>query len=618
MQEGKVIAYASRQLKPHEQNYPVHDLELAAVIMALKLWRHYLFGEKCKVFTDHKSLKYIFTQKELNMRQRRWLELIKDYDLEILYHPGKANVVADALSRKRQYGLTATITHQKELLEDMRRLDLEVVVGCVGTQLASLQIQPTLLEQIKQGQKHDQEGERLIRAIKNRKRKELRLDDEGIIRHGNRIWVPDVDELRKTVMKEAHSSAYSIHPGSTKMYKDIKKYYWWENMKRDVAEYVSKCLTCQQIRVEHMRPGGELQPLPVPDWKWEDISMDFVTALPRTPAGHEAVWVVVDRLTKSAHFIPIKMTYPLEKLARLYIREIVRLHGIPKTIVSDRDPRFVSRFWKSLHQAMGTRLSFSTAFHPQTDGQSERTIQILEDMLRSCALDFEGRWDEHLYLAEFAYNNSYQATIQMAPFEALYGRRCRSPLHWDEVGERPLLGPDMVQEANDNIQVIKQRMKVAQDRYKSYADQKRRPLEFQVGDHVFLKVSPTKGVIRFGVKGKLNPRYIGPYEILEKIGPLAYRLALPSSLSGVHDVFHISQLRKCVSDPDAVIDTNQPEVRPNLTIAERPLKIIDEMERHLRNKTIKFVKVQWSGQSEREATWETENSMRQKYPELFE
>ena len=161
-------------------------------------------------------------------------------------------------------------------------------------------------------------------------------------------------------------------------------------------------------------------------------------------------------------------------------------------------------------------------------------------------------------------------------------------------------------------------MKVAQDRYKSYADQKRRPLEFQVGDHVFLKVSPTKGVIRFGVKGKLNPRYIGPYEILEKIGPLAYRLALPSSLSGVHDVFHISQLRKCVSDPDAVIDTNEPEVRPNLTIAERPLKIIDEMERHLRNKTIKFVKVQWSGQSEREATWETENSMRQKYPKLFE
>jgi len=273
------------------------------------------------------------------------------------------------------------------------------------------------------------------------------------------------------------------------------------------------------------------------------------------------------------------------------VREVVRLHGIPRTIVSDRDPRFVSRFWKSLREALGTKLTFSTAFHPQSDGQSERTIQTLEDMLRACALDFEGKWDEHLPLVEFAYNNSYQATIGMPPYEALYGRKCRSPLHWDEVGEKILVGPDLVLEAVEKIRGIRQRMTAAQDRYKSYADKRRRPLEFSVGDHVFLKVSPTKGVVRFGVRGKLNPRYIGPYEVLERIGPVAYRLALPPSLSGVHDVFHVSQLRKCLAEEDAVIDMHQPEIRPNMTLPEQPKKILDRKDKVLRNKVVKLVKV---------------------------
>ena len=294
--------------------------------------------------------------------------------------------------------------------------------------------------------------------------------------------------------------------------------------------------------------------------------MDFVIALSKTSAGHDMIWVIVDRLTKTAHFIPLKTGFTMEKLAQTYVEEIVRLHGVPLSIVSDRDPRFVSGFWKSLHGALGTKLHFSTAFHPQTDGQSERTIQTLEDMLRACTLDFGGRWDTHLPLVEFAYNNSYQATIGMPPYEALYGRKCRSPLHWDEVGEKAVVGPELVLQSVEGVQKIRQRMKAAQDRYKSYADKRRRPLEFVVGDHVFLKVSPVKSVVRFGVKGKLNPRYIGPYEVLERIGPVAYRLALPPSLAGVHDVFHVSQLRKCLSNADAVIDTRQPEVRPNLTI----------------------------------------------------
>ena len=207
-------------------------------------------------------------------------------------------------------------------------------------------------------------------------------------------------------------------------------------MKNDIAVFVSKCLTCQQVKAEHQRPAGLLQPLPIPQWKWEDVTMDFVVGLPRTPEGYDSIWVIVDRLTKSAHFLPVKTTYTLERYATLYIREIVRLHGTPVSIVSDRDPRFTSQFWTSLQQAMGTTLKFSTAFHPQTDGQSKRTIQTLEDMLRACVIDFKRSWSDYLALIEFAYNNSYQGSIGMAPFEALYGRKCRTPVCWTEVGEQ--------------------------------------------------------------------------------------------------------------------------------------------------------------------------------------
>ena len=199
-------------------------------------------------------------------------------------------------------------------------------------------------------------------------------------------------------------------------------------MKRDIAEYVSRCLACQQIKAEHQGPAGKLQPLPIPEWKWDKITMDFISGLPRTKKGNDAIWVIVDRLTKSAHFLPIKVTFSLERLAKLYIDEIVSRHGIPISIVSDRDPRFTSRFWPSLQKALGTKLKFSTAFHPQTDGQSERTIQTLEDMLRACVMDFAGSWDEHLPLMEFAYNNSYHSSIGMPPYEALYGRKCRTPI----------------------------------------------------------------------------------------------------------------------------------------------------------------------------------------------
>ncbi|KAL0556488.1 hypothetical protein IC582_005002 [Cucumis melo] len=617
MQQGKVVAYASRQLKSHEQNYPTHDLELAAVVFALKIWRHYLYGEKIQIFTDHKSLKYFFTQKELNMRQRRWLELVKDYDCEILYHPGKANVVADALSRKVSHS-AALITRQAPLHRDLERAGIAVSVGAVTMQLAQLTVQPTLRQRIIDAQSNDPylvEKRGLAEAGQTA---EFSLSSDGGLLFERRLCVPSDSAVKTELLSEAHSSPFSMHPGSTKMYQDLKRVYWWRNMKREVAEFVSKCLVCQQVKAPRQKPAGLLQPLSIPEWKWENVSMDFITGLPRTLRGFTVIWVVVDRLTKSAHFVPGKSTYTASKWAQLYMSEIVRLHGVPVSIVSDRDARFTSKFWKGLQTAMGTRLDFSTAFHPQTDGQTERLNQVLEDMLRACALEFPGSWDSHLHLMEFAYNNSYQATIGMAPFEALYGKCCRSLVCWGEVGEQRLMGPELVQSTNEAIQKIRSRMHTAQSRQKSYADVRRKDLEFEVGDKVFLKVAPMRGVLRFERRGKLSPRFVGPFEILERIGPVAYRLALPPSLSTVHDVFHVSMLRKYVPDPSHVVDYEPLEIDENLSYVEQPVEVLAREVKTLRNKEIPLVKVLWRNHRVEEATWEREDDMRSRYPELFE
>ncbi|KAD3640802.1 hypothetical protein E3N88_30025 [Mikania micrantha] len=353
---------------------------------------------------------------------------------------------------------------------------------------------------------------------------QLDVKPDGIRYFINRLWIPLYGGLRELVMDKAHKSRYSVHPGSDKMYHDLKALYWWPRMKVDIAKYVSKCLTCSKVKVEYQRPSGLLQQPEVPMWKWEQISMDFITKLPRTPSGCDTIWVIVDRLTKSAHFLVIKETDKMEKLTRVYIKEVVARHGVPIFIISDQDARVTTNFWESLHKSLGTRLDMSTAYHPQTDGQSERTIQTLEDLLRACVIDFGDSWENHLPLVEFSYNNSYHTSIQAAPFEALYGRKCRSLVCWAEIDDGQITGPELVHETTEKIVQIRNRMAAARDRQKSYADKRRKPLEFQVGDRVLLKVSPWKGVIRFGKRGKLSPRYVGPFEILKRIGPVAYQL----------------------------------------------------------------------------------------------
>ncbi|GKA69840.1 putative reverse transcriptase domain-containing protein [Tanacetum coccineum] len=562
-----------------EKNYTTHDLELGAVVFALKIWRHYLYRTKCTVFIDHKSLQHILNQKELNMRQRRWLELLSDYDCEIRYHPRKANVVADALSRK-------------ERDQPLRVRALVMTIGLdLPKQILNAHTEARKLENIK----NEDVGGMLVENTKNPeaiRMEKLEPRADGTLCLNDRSWLPcywqfaDCDHARP-------------------------------NMKAEIATYVSKCLTYAKVKAEHQRPSGLLVQPKIPEWKWYNITMDFVTKLSKTSQGYDTIWVIVDRLTKSVIFTPMRETDPMDKLARIYLKEVVTRHGIPVSIICDRDPRFASNFWRSLQNALGTNLDMSTAYHPQTDGQSERTIQTLEDMLRACAIDFGKGWVNQLPLVEFSYNNSYHASIKAAPFEALYGRKCRSPVCWTEVGEAQILGPELIQETTEKIIQIKQRMQAARDRQKSYADLKRKPMEFQVGDKVMLKVSPWKGVVHFGKRGKLNPRYVGPFKVLGKVGEVAYKLELPEELSRVHNTFHVSNLKKCYAEEPLAVPLDGLHFDDKLQFVEEPVEIVDCEVKRLRKSRVPIVKVRWNSRRGPEFTWERKDQFKKKYPHLF-
>ncbi|GKC39906.1 putative reverse transcriptase domain-containing protein [Tanacetum coccineum] len=355
-----------------------------------------------------------------------------------------------------------------------------------------------------------------------------------------------------------------------------------------IAKSIAK-LTQRKVKAEHQKPSGWLVQPEIPQWKWDNITMDFVTKLPKTQRGNDTIWVIVDRLTKSAIILPMRETYSMEKLARMYLKE----------------------------KALGTSLDMSTAYHPQTNGQSERTIQNLEDMLRAYVIDFGNGWVKHLPLVEFSYNNSYHASIKGTQFEPLYGRKYRSPVCWAKVGDARLTGPELIHETTEKIVQIKQRIQAARDRQKSYADVRRKPLEFQVGDRVMLKVSPWKGVVRFGKRGKLNPRYIGPFKVLAKVGTVAYRLELPQQLSRVHSTFHVSNLKKCLSDEPLAVPLDEIHIDDKLRFVEEPVEIMDREVKRLKRSRIPIIKVRWNSRRGPEFTWEREDQFRKKYPHLF-
>ncbi|GJU80281.1 putative reverse transcriptase domain-containing protein [Tanacetum coccineum] len=410
------------------------EMKLGAVVFALKIWRHYLYGTKCTVFTDHKSLQHILDQKELNMRQRRWLELLSDYDCEIRYHLGKANVVADALSMKER--------------EPLRVRALVMTIGLdLPKQILNAQTEARKSENIKKG---------------------------------------GVGEL-----------AYHVYD-----VQDMKKLYWWPNMKANIATYVSKCLTCAKVKAEHQRPSGLLVQPKIPQWKWDNITMDFVTKIPKSSQGYDTIWVIVDRLTKSAIFVAMRRKDTWIKTGCM----------LPKGEVASEG--FGYKFGYEYCISSANRRT-KRENHPNSRGYAT----CMRNRLWKCTL-----WSK-------------------VSFTRVLGRG------WII----QLTGPELVQEITERIIQIKQRIQTARDRQKSYADLKHKPMEFQVGDKVMLKVSPWKGVVRFGKRGKLNPRYVRLFKVLKKVGAIAYKLELPQELSRVHNTFHVSNLKKCYSDDPLVV-----------------------------------------------------------------
>nr|GEU84489.1 putative reverse transcriptase domain-containing protein [Tanacetum cinerariifolium] len=530
--ENKTLTFQSKR------NDKVHESRLN-IISCIKAQKYLSKG--CDVF-----LAYVTTKEAEDKSKKKRLEdvpIVRDFP-EVLPEDvlGKTNIVVDALSRK----------------ERSRPLRVRAFVMTIGLNLPKkiLEAQTEALKPIN-----------------------LCAEDVGGI-------------LRKDLPKEKLEPRADRTLCCDKMYQDLKQLYWWPNIKADIVTYVGMCLTCSKVKAEHQKPFGLLVQPEIPEWKWEKITMDFITKLPKTTNGYDIIWVIVDCLTKSSLFLPMVENDPMEKLMRLYMKEVVTQYRVPASIISDHDGRFTSLFWKALHEALGTRLDMSTAYHPETDDQSEKTIQTLEDILHACVIDFGKSWDRHLPLVEFSYNNSYHTSINALPFEVLYGRKCCLPVCWAKVRDAQLTGPKIIHETTEKIVQIKRRIQAARDRQKSYANLKRKLMDFQVVDRVMLKV-------------------------LSKVGDVAYRLELPQQLNRVHNMLHVSNLNKFLSNESLVIPLDGLRIDDKLHFVEEPVEIMDREIKQLKRSRIPIIKVRWNSKRGPEFTWERKDQFKKTYPHLF-
>lgn len=517
------------------------------------------------------------------MRQRRWVEFLQEFTFDINYKPGKENVAADALSRRAHLCATSTVSIS---IEDEIKKNI----------LMDPEFQPILTKV----QANDCPLNYHIFG--------------GKLLFKGKTCIPQV--MRQQIMKEAHETPLAAHPGYHKMLASLRKNFFWPKMKKDVLDFAKRCLVCQKAKAERVKLPGLLQPHDIPKMKWQCISMDFITKLPKVIGGYDAIFVVVDKLTKVAHLIPIRETYTASDVAKIFVKEVVRLHGIPSKIISDRDSKFTSRFWTSIFESLGTQLNLSTAYHPETDGQTERVNQVIEDMLRSYCSQQPKLWIKYLPLVEFAYNSSYHRSLGMSPFKALYGQECFTPLK--------LASPDLIipaaqnylQEMDQQLDIIKQNLKRAKDRQKSYADQHRSIREFQEKEMVFLRVKPKRSSLKLGKFKKLSFRYCGPYEIIKKVGDQAYELNLPLHL-GIHRVFHVSLLKKYHPDPSHVLKDDEVILVSQEEFQTEPEAILEEREKRLRNRILREVLVQWKGYPPEEASWEDFKVVSNHFPTFF-
>ena len=505
-QAGKPIAYFSSKFSSAERNYTTGEQEMLGIIKALKEGRCYIEGtQSLTLVTDHNPLTFFSVQPTLSRRQARWSEFLSRFHFTVRYRPGASNP-ADSLSRL--YGPTASV------------IALAVTVSEFSSDLLSRVKAATLTDPHFEDEKNIRKYEKVA----------------GYFTYQGRIVVPS--SLQTEIMQEHHSNVISGHFSWSRTLDLISRHFWWPCMREAVEAFVSSCISCQRNKSSNKRPFGLLTPLPIPDSRWHTVTMDFIMDLPKSSSGNDAIMVLVDKLTKYVHLVPVLKTCSAEDVAKLFIQHIYQFHGAPKVLISDRDPRFTSKFWKSFCQRLQIDPRYSTAFHPETDGQTERTNRVLEEVLRHFIDGDHKNWEELLPLAAFAMNNAKSSTTGETPFYLNHGSHPHTPVTLGlPEGKLPTL--DVVfKDMDSTLNRIRELMKSAQDRQKAYADARfRRPHTFQVEDQVMLSTKNLK--FKVGKK-KFHPKFIGPFRITEMIGENAARLSLPVNYSRIHPVFHVS------------------------------------------------------------------------------
>ena len=581
MQEGRPIAYMSKALTDKAQKKSVYERELMAIVLAIQKWRHYLLGRHFEVHTDQKSLKFLLEQRLMGEEQQKWVSKLMGFDFEVKYKPGQQNTAADALSRRLH--LTAISTVQ---FFEWDGVEEEI--------LADEKLKKVMQEVLVQPDKHP--GFEL---------------KQGKLWYKGRLLLSKASARIPKVLKEFHDSVVGGHSGFFRTYKRISSILFWEGMKRDIQKYVQECEVCQRSKYETLSPAGLLQPLPIPTSTWTDLSMDFLGGLPRA-RGLDTILVVIDRLTKYGHFFALSHPYTAKEVAEIFVKEIVKLHGFPQTIVSDRDRLFMSSFWTELFKAAGTKLRYSTAYHPQTDGQSEVVNRCLGTYLRCFAGLKPKSWPQWLSWAEYWYNTNYHESTKTTPFKALYGKDPPTLLRGDSAPSKVENINQLMQDRNQLLDELKEQLAKARNRMKIQADKHRRELELEVGEQVYLKVQPYKlKSLAKRHNQKLSPRFYGPYEVLEKVGAAAYRLKLPQG-TRVHPVFHVSLLKRCVSPqavsqplPLAITEDWELQVQPEAIIAVRINEAGQEE-----------VLMKWANLSEFENSWELKSNIQREFPDF--